>query len=149
MNTVLPGFGIAVTDVNCWKTDEILAEIDKGLTLLYLESPTNPLLRVVDVPTLTSRRPRQRSRGAAGCHFCIADQPAPGAMGGRRRDSQRDQVPGWAPRPDCRRCLLQQPLRGPHLADLRKILGGIMDPMTAFPHPSRAADLGASHSQTE
>jgi len=68
MDAILPGFGVNVNYVNCWKTDEILAEIDKGLTLLYLESPTNP-------------------RGAAGWHLCVADQPAPRGMGGRRAHS--------------------------------------------------------------
>jgi cystathionine gamma-synthase len=49
---ILPRFGI-----NCelYDTDDeeaILAEIRKGCDILYLESPTNPLLRVVDLEKL-------------------------------------------------------------------------------------------------
>ena len=61
MNSILPRFGVDVTLVNCSDTDRLLAEIDKGLTLLYLESPTNPVLRVVDVPLLAAAA---RTKGA-------------------------------------------------------------------------------------
>jgi cystathionine gamma-synthase len=50
--TILPRFGIHTTV--CETNDEaaILAEISRGCDLLYLETPSNPLLRVVDLENL-------------------------------------------------------------------------------------------------
>jgi cystathionine beta-lyase/cystathionine gamma-synthase len=53
LNDILPRLNIHTTFVNCWEQDAILAEIEKGLDILYLESPTNPLLRVVDIQPLS------------------------------------------------------------------------------------------------
>jgi hypothetical protein len=120
MNTVLPGFGVDVTYVNCWKTDEILAEIDKGLTLLYLESPTNPLLRVVDVPTLASAAHAKGAVVLLDATFAspINQHPVNGKSTG---DSQRYQIPGRTPRRHRGLRLLQQALRGPHLEPQKNI----------------------------
>lgn len=50
----LPKFGIEV--ILCDTTDhkQILNEISKGCTLLYLESPTNPTLKIMDLKLLSS-----------------------------------------------------------------------------------------------
>jgi cystathionine gamma-synthase len=57
----LPRFGIEAT--LCDTTDEaaILAAIDEGLTVLYLESPTNPTCKVLDLERLARHA---TSRGA-------------------------------------------------------------------------------------
>ena len=48
----LPRLGVETIDIGCDEKKRFRAEIEKGLTLLYLETPTNPLLRVVDVKPL-------------------------------------------------------------------------------------------------
>ena len=51
-NNILPALGVETTFVNCRDTDRLLAEIGKAPAVLYLETPTNPLLCVVDVEPL-------------------------------------------------------------------------------------------------
>jgi cystathionine gamma-lyase len=48
----LPRFGIDADFVSSVRTEEILAALDKRTKLLWLESPTNPLLKMVDVTAL-------------------------------------------------------------------------------------------------
>ena len=48
----LPNMGVETVDLGCHETDCFYDEIEKGLTLLYLETPTNPLLQIVDVKPL-------------------------------------------------------------------------------------------------
>jgi cystathionine beta-lyase/cystathionine gamma-synthase len=52
LNDILPQFNVETVFVNCWKTSRLIAEIDKGASVLYLETPTNPLLRVADIKAL-------------------------------------------------------------------------------------------------
>lgn len=51
----LPRFGIDVALCDTTDFEAIEAEIDKGCNLLYLESPTNPTLKVVDIERLAAR----------------------------------------------------------------------------------------------
>jgi cystathionine beta-lyase/cystathionine gamma-synthase len=48
-NDILPKLNIETVFVNCGDTDALLKEIEKGVDILYLETPTNPLLRIVDI----------------------------------------------------------------------------------------------------
>ena len=131
MNAVLPGFGVDVTYVNCWKTDEILAEIDKGLTLLYLESPTNPLLRVVDVPTLASAAHAKGAVVLLDATFAspINQHPVEWGVDGvihsgtKYLGGHHDVTAGFV--------CCNKPCSD-RIWNLRKIFGGVMDPMTAF-----------------
>ena len=131
MNTVLPGFGVDVTYVNCWKTDEILAEIDKGLTLLYLESPTNPLLRVVDVPTLASAAHAKGALVLLDATFAspINQHPVQWGVdvvihsGTKYLGGHHDVTAGFV--------CCNKPCSD-RIWNRRKIFGGVMDPMTAF-----------------
>ena len=131
LDTVLPGLGIEVTAVNCWKTDDLLAEIDKGLTLLYLESPTNPLLRVVDVPRLAAAA---HARGAvvlldATFASPINQHPVEWGVdviihsGTKYLGGHHDITTGFVCAGEAAAARIWQ---------LRKILGGVMDPMSAF-----------------
>ena len=131
MDSVLPGFGVDVTFVSCSNVDEILAEIDKGLALLYLESPTNPLLRVVDVPTLAAAA---KSKGAAvlldGTFASPVNQhPVDWGVdvlihsGTKYLGGHHDVTAGFA--------CCKQPFSD-RIWNLRKIFGGVMDPMSAF-----------------
>lgn len=49
----LPPYGIEVTLCETTDHEEIEAEIAKGCDLVYLETPTNPTLKVVDIKRLT------------------------------------------------------------------------------------------------
>jgi cystathionine gamma-synthase len=51
----LPRFGIDVALRDTLDEDAILAAIDEGVDLLYLESPTNPTCKVVDIERLATR----------------------------------------------------------------------------------------------
>lgn len=57
----LPAFGIGVSLCDTLQPRAIEAELRRGGTLLYLESQTNPLLRLVDIARLA------RAAHAAGC----------------------------------------------------------------------------------
>ena len=50
--TILPRFGIRTTVCETQDEAGILAEIGRGCDLVYLETPSNPLLRVVDLEKL-------------------------------------------------------------------------------------------------
>jgi cystathionine gamma-synthase len=50
----LPKIGVQVTLVPTGHEEAILAEIAKGCRLLYLETPTNPTLKVVDIAKLAA-----------------------------------------------------------------------------------------------
>jgi cystathionine gamma-synthase len=131
MDRILPEFGVDVTYVNCWKTDGILAEISQGLTLLYLESPTNPLLRVVDVPSLASAA---RAKGAvvlldATFASPINQHPVEWEVDGvihsatKYLGGHHDVTAGFV--------CCDKPCAD-RIWNLRKIFGGVMDPMSAF-----------------
>ncbi|MGA9533928.1 MAG: aminotransferase class I/II-fold pyridoxal phosphate-dependent enzyme [Anaerolineales bacterium] len=51
---ILPRFGIDCAVCDTLDESSILAEIEAGCDLLYMESPTNPLLRVVDLAKLAA-----------------------------------------------------------------------------------------------
>jgi cystathionine gamma-synthase len=131
MDTLLPRLGVNVTYVNCWRTDALLAEIDKGLTLLYLESPTNPLLRVVDVPVLVSAAHQKKAVVLLDGTFASPINQHPQDWGvdilihsaTKYLGGHHDVTAGFA-------CC-----NPPHLERIwnaRKIFGGVMDPMSAF-----------------
>jgi cystathionine gamma-synthase len=131
MDTILPGLGVDVTYVNCWKTDEILAEIDKGLTLLYLESPTNPLLRVVDVPTLAAAAHDKGAVVLLDATFAspINQHPVDWGVDGVIHSSTKylgghhDITAG---------VVCCNPPCADRIWQMRKVFGGVMDPMSAF-----------------
>ena len=131
MDTVLPGLGVEVAYVNCWKTDRILAEIDRGLTLLYLESPTNPLLRVVDIPPLAAAAHAKGAAVMLDATFAspINQHPVDWGVdvvvhsGTKYLGGHHDVTAGFA---CCNRPFSDR------IWNLRKIFGGVMDPMTAF-----------------
>jgi cystathionine gamma-synthase len=131
MNNILPGFGVDVTLLNCSKTEEILTEIDKGLTLLYLESPTNPVLRVVDVPRLAAAAKAKGAVVLLDGTFASPINQHPVNWGvdvlihsatkylGGHHDITAGFVCGNKP-------------FSTRIWELRKHFGGVMDPMSAF-----------------
>lgn len=131
LNAVLPTMGIDVCFVNCADTDGLLKEIKKGLALLYLESPTNPLLRVVDISPLANAAHEKKAvvlldstfaspvnQHPADLDVDVSIHSATKYLGGHH-----DITAGFA---CCNKGCFEK------IWNLRKILGGIMDPMTAF-----------------
>jgi len=57
----LPRFGIKVKMCETRDTNEIEAEINKGCDLLYLETPTNPTMKVLDLKRLITAGKKQNA----------------------------------------------------------------------------------------
>ncbi|MEM8562896.1 MAG: aminotransferase class I/II-fold pyridoxal phosphate-dependent enzyme [Pseudomonadota bacterium] len=131
LNDVLPGLGVKPVFFNCWETDRILQEIDQGVDLLYLETPTNPLLRVVDVKRLADAAHQQGAVVMLDSTFASPINQRPVELGvdvvlhsaTKYIGGHHDITAGFA-------CFGQSAYQ--RIWNLRKVLGGIMDPMTAF-----------------
>lgn len=131
LNRLLPGFGIQTIFRNCWDLDGLLKEIDRGLSLLYLETPTNPLLRVVDVKLLAEAAHAKGALVLLDSTFAtpvnqhpidwdvdVVIHSATKYLGGHH-----DITAGFV---CCHETCFEK------IWDYRKILGGVMDPVTAF-----------------
>jgi len=127
----LPTFGIDVIEVGCDDTDEIHDEIEKGVTVLYLETPTNPLLRVIDVADLAGHAHEKEAVVILDSTFASPVNQRPLDLGvdvaihsaTKYLGGHHDITAGFA---CCNTCHFDV------IWNLRKILGGVMDPMTAF-----------------
>jgi len=131
LGEVLAGLNIEAVFVNCWDTRRLMAEIESGVSILYLETPTNPLLRVVDVRPLAQAAHRQGATVILDSTFAsplnqhpieldvdIVVHSATKYLGGHH-----DVTAGVV---CCDEHLAARLWR------YRKILGGVMDPMSAF-----------------
>ena len=131
LHDYLPRLGISTSGVNCYDVDGILAEIEKGLTILYLETPTNPTLRVVDLQTFVEAAHRKGAIVMLDSTFAspvnqhpkdydvdVVIHSATKYLGGHH-----DITGGFL---CCEEKYFEQIWR------YRKILGGVMDPLTAF-----------------
>ena len=78
--------------VDVTDTEAVVAALD-GADLLWLESPTNPLLEVADLPVLLAARPRARGRLGRRQHLRHAAAPAAARARRGRRRALGDQVP--------------------------------------------------------
>ena len=78
----LPRYGITVkrcpTD-----TDTLLAELVNGYDLLYLETPTNPLLKLLDLEKALPCSTRNRHCDCGRQHRCHPNQPTTAGIGRR------------------------------------------------------------------
>lgn len=131
LNDVLSHFNIETVFVNCWKTDQLIAELRKGASILYLESPTNPLLRIADI------KPLARAAHDAGAvvmldgTFASPVNQRPVDLGvdivfhsaTKYLGGHHDITAGFL-------CCHEKYFDG--IWTYRKILGGVMDPMSAF-----------------
>ncbi|MFC1936351.1 trans-sulfuration enzyme family protein [Chloroflexota bacterium] len=131
LNDFLPALNIETEFANCWDTEKLIHEIEKGLSILYLESPTNPLLRVVDIQPLAEAAHKQGAIVVLDSTFAspinqrpldlgvdIAIHSATKYLGGHH-----DITAGLI-------CCNNQHFE--QIWSRRKILGGVMDPMSAF-----------------
>ena len=131
LNDVLPQLNVEAVFVNCWKKKDLLAEIDRGASVLYLETPTNPLLRVADIKPLADAAHAKGAIVMLDSTFASPINQHPADLGvdvvihsaTKYIGGHHDITAGFA-------CCNQQ--HYDRLWTYRKILGGIMDPMTAF-----------------
>ena len=131
LNDILPQLNIETVFVNCWKNSQLLEEIDKGVSVLYLETPTNPLLRVADIKPLARAAHQKGAVVMLDSTFASPVNQHPVDLGvdvvihsaTKYIGGHHDITAGFV-------CCNQ-----PHFDRIwtyRKILGGIMDPMSAF-----------------
>jgi cystathionine gamma-synthase len=131
INDILPTLNIETVLVNCWKTDQLLAEIDRGVSLLYIESPTNPLLRVIDIRKLARAAHAKGAMVLLDSTFASPINQHPVDLGvdivihsaTKYLGGHHDITAGFV-------CCNQQHYDA--VWTYRKIFGGVMDPMTAF-----------------
>jgi cystathionine gamma-synthase len=131
LNDVAPQLNIETTFVNCWDTDRIFGEIEKGLSLLYLETPTNPLLRVVDVRPLAQAAHKQGAIVILDSTFASPVNQHPAELGvdivihsgTKYLGGHHDITAGFA-------CFNERFFE--KIWTYRRTLGGVMDPVTAF-----------------
>jgi cystathionine gamma-synthase len=131
LNDYLPRLGVNTSCVNCFDVDGILSEIEKGLTILYLETPTNPTLRVVDLGPLVEAAHKKGAIVMLDSTFAspvnqhpidydvdVVIHSATKYLGGHH-----DITGGFI-------CCEEKSFEP--IWKYRKILGGVMDPLTAF-----------------
>ena len=131
LNDVLPTLDVQTVFINCRHTEEILREIDKGVSILYLETPTNPLLRVVDVKPLAEAAHRNGAIVLLDSTFASPINQHPVDLGvdlvlhsgTKYLGGHHDVTAGFI-------CCNNQHFD--KIWTYRKILGGVMDPMSAF-----------------
>ncbi len=131
LNNVLPKYGVESVFVNCWKKEQLMEEIEKGVTVLYLETPTNPLLRVVDIEPLAQAAHGKGAVVMLDSTFASPINQHPIDLGAdivfhsatKYLGGHHDITAGFA-------CCNQEHFDA--IWTCRKIFGGIMDPMTAF-----------------
>ena len=130
-NDVLPKLNIETVFVNCGDTGSLLKEIEKGLDVLYLETPTNPLLRIVDIKPLVTASHKQGGVVMLDATFASPINMRPLDLGvdlvihsaTKYLGGHHDITAGFI---CCNGAVYDR------LWAYRKILGGVMDPMTAF-----------------
>jgi len=127
----LPRLGIEIVDLGCGETDRFYVEIEKGATLLYLETPTNPLLRVIDVRPLADAAHDKGAVVMLDSTFASPVNQRPVELGAdiaihsatKYLGGHHDIMAGFA-------CCNKE--YSERIWGYRRIMGGILDPMTAF-----------------
>ncbi len=123
--------GIKTIGVNYNNTDQLFTEIEAGLTMLYLETPTNPLLRVVDIESLTRAAHKKGAIVLLDSTFASPINQHPKDFGvdivihsaTKYIGGHHDITAGFV-------CCNRE--HAAAIWEYRKILGGVMDPLTAF-----------------
>jgi len=127
----LPRLGIQTHGINCDNMDQLHAEIESDLTMLYLETPTNPLLRIIDVKPLAEAAHKQGAIVLLDSTFASPVNQHPKDLGvdivihsaTKYLGGHHDITAGFI-------CCNKQYAAA--IWEYRKILGGVMDPLTAF-----------------
>ncbi|MCF6246728.1 MAG: aminotransferase class I/II-fold pyridoxal phosphate-dependent enzyme, partial [Desulfobacula sp.] len=130
-NDILPAFNVDVVLINCWDIQALLDEIEKGVDILYLETPTNPLLRVVDIEPLAKAA---HDKGA----IVMLDNTFASPINQHPKDFGVDVVIHSVTKylgghhDITAGMVCCEPEFYKQIWNRRKIMGGVMDPMSAF-----------------
>jgi len=127
----LPRIGVDTIGLNCDDVDKCAAEIKKGATLLFLESPMNPLLRVIDVKPLAQLAHEHGAVVVLDSTFASPVNQRPIELGvdiaihsaTKYLGGHHDLTAGFA-------CCNEEHYEA--IWKQRRMFGGILDPMTAF-----------------
>lgn len=127
----LPRMGIESLELRCDEVDRCVAEIKKGITLLFLESPMNPLLRVIDVKPLAQLAHEHGTVVILDSTFASPVNQRPIELGvdiaihsaTKYLGGHHDITAGFA-------CCNENHYE--RIWKHRRMFGGILDPMTAF-----------------
>jgi cystathionine gamma-synthase len=130
-NDILTKLDIEPVFINCWKTDRFKAEIQKGAAVLYLETPTNPLLRIADIKPLAEAAHEKGGVVMLDGTFASPINQRPVDLGvdivihsaTKYLGGHHDITAGFI----CCKKEYFDPIWA-----YRKIMGGVMDPMSAF-----------------
>lgn len=131
LHDVLPKLNVNTEFVNCWDTERLIQEIRKGVDILYLESPTNPLLRIVDIQPLVEEAHKQGAVVLLDSTFASPINQRPLEMGVDIVIHSATKYLGGHHDITAGLCCCNEPHYG-KVWHFRKILGGVMDPMSAF-----------------
>lgn len=131
LHDVLPKLNVNTEFVNCWDTERLIQEIRKGVDILYLESPTNPLLRIVDIQPLVEEAHKQGAVVLLDSTFASPINQRPLEIGVDIVIHSATKYLGGHHDITAGLCCCNEPYYG-KVWHFRKILGGVMDPMSAF-----------------
>jgi cystathionine gamma-synthase len=131
INKFLPRMGIETVDLGCDEVEKFYVEIDKGATLVYLETPTNPLLRVIDAKPLADAAHKKDAVVILDSTFASPVNQRPMELGvdiaihsaTKYLGGHHDVTAGFA-------CCNKE--YSERIWEYRKVMGGVLDPMTAF-----------------
>jgi cystathionine beta-lyase/cystathionine gamma-synthase len=131
LDEVLPKLQVETVLINCWKQEQFLEEIENGVSILYLETPTNPLLRVVDIKPLAEAARKKGAVVMLDSTFASPINQHPIDLGvdivihsaTKYLGGHHDITAG---------ILCCNDKHFDKLWTYRKIMGGVMDPMSAF-----------------
>ena len=131
LNDVLAKFNVQPAFINCWKTRQIIDEIQNGVAVVYLETPTNPLLRIADIRPIAEAAHNHGAVVILDATFASPVNQRPLELGvdivihsaTKYLGGHHDITAGFV---CCSNEYFDQ------IWTYRKILGGVMDPMTAF-----------------
>ncbi len=131
INKILPRLGINVSDIGCNEIERFYSEIEKGANIVYLETPTNPLLRVVDVKPIAESAHKHGAIVMLDSTFASPVNQRPKELGvdivihsaTKYLGGHHDITAGFV-------CCNKEYFDV--IWDHRRILGGVLDPMTAF-----------------
>ena len=131
LNDILPKLNVETILLNCWRTQQIQEEIEKGASILYLETPTNPLLRIADIAPLAQTAHQKGALVMLDSTFASPINQRPIDLGvdvvihsaTKYLGGHHDITAGVA-------CCNEQHFDA--IWNYRKIFGGVMDPLSAF-----------------
>lgn len=131
INRLLPRLGIETIDIGCNEIERFYDELEKGASILYLETPTNPLLRVIDVKPLADAAHKAGAIVMLDSTFASPINQRPIELGvditihsaTKYLGGHHDITAGFA-------CCNENNFK--KIWECRRVMGSVLDPMTAF-----------------